>query len=200
MRAGHKTSAATRARLSEALKRHYATKPPRPDQAERDAARFWAKVDRRGPDECWLWKGPKIRRTEHYSQGHFYLRGRSVLAHRYALWGNEGPADMVAMHRCDVPLCCNPAHLVPGTQLQNNADMLAKGRTARGTKSGAHTKPERRRRGTDHGQSKLTDADVLEIRRRVAAGERRVVVAADFGIHVRNVSRIVSGEAWSHLK
>ena len=36
--------------------------------------------------------------------------------------------DAVLMHTCDVPNCFNPAHLVPGTQKQNVADQISKGR------------------------------------------------------------------------
>lgn len=45
-----------------------------------------------------------------------------------ALRDGELPADKVVMHTCDNPACINPEHLVVGTQVENMADMLAKGR------------------------------------------------------------------------
>ena len=38
------------------------------------------------------------------------------------------PDGVVLMHTCDNPACCNPHHLVPGTQADNLKDMAAKGR------------------------------------------------------------------------
>ena len=42
----------------------------------------------------------------------------------------HGVWPQVVMHSCDVPLCCNPSHLVGGTYADNNRDMAAKGRHA----------------------------------------------------------------------
>ena len=58
---------------------------------------------------------------------------------------------------------------------------------------------ESKRRGERNGQAKLTDDDVREIRRRVAAGALQKDVAAMFGVQKMQVSRIVRGERWSHV-
>lgn len=56
----------------------------------------------------------------------------SRLAHRAALADALGrPVDGLALHRCDNPPCINPAHLYEGTQQDNVADAVARGR-ARG--------------------------------------------------------------------
>jgi hypothetical protein len=83
-------------------------------------------VERRGPDECWLWTGTLS--SEGYGKfGHEY-------AHRIALQLSTGrllEKGEHACHRCDVRSCVNPAHLFAGTATDNNRDMIAKGRHKR---------------------------------------------------------------------
>lgn len=90
------------------------------------AERFWAKANVLGPDECWLWRASVTSR----GYGRFRLHGKSRGAHCVAWLLDRGPIPpgQLVLHRCDVPLCCNPAHLFLGTQGDNVADMDAKGR------------------------------------------------------------------------
>lgn len=96
--------------------------------AENFLERFWAKIDVRGPDECWEWTA-----TRHYKgYGEFRIvTSRSAKAHGVA-WilanTRDIPAGMVVCHRCDNPPCCNPGHLFLGTVGDNNRDRAAKGR------------------------------------------------------------------------
>jgi hypothetical protein len=92
-------------------------------------ARFWAGVDRRGPDECWLWQ----RRLKEFGHGQTNWHGKhSTSAHRVAWELTHGPIPegLWVLHRCDVPACCNPAHLFLGTHADNVRDMMAKRRHA----------------------------------------------------------------------
>jgi hypothetical protein len=52
--------------------------------------------------------------------------------------------------------------------------------------------------GTRNARAKLTDFDVLEIRRRYAMGETQYALAATFGVTQSNVSRLL-GKGWRHL-
>jgi hypothetical protein len=120
-------------------------------------------------------------------------RGRrgegTVLAHRLVWELKHGPIPpgMEVCHSCDNPPCCNEAHLFLGTHQDNVADMVAKDR-------GKHPK------GEVHGRAKLTEADVVEIRRRLAAGESQRKIAASFGITQGPVCCIKTGRTWKHLK
>src|SRR5438132_7769766 len=77
------------------------------------AERFWDKVDRRGPDECWLWLASD--NGAGYGQ---IARGSGTgmaLAHRvsYEFLVGPIPEGMTLDHLCRTPRCVNPAHLDP---------------------------------------------------------------------------------------
>ena len=128
---------------------------PTPTQVER----FWARVDRRGSDECWPWAGP--RRPKGYGLTDVF--GRTAQTHRiaYLLAMGHIPAGLFVCHRCDNPPCCNPAHLFVGSPKDNTWDMRRKGRG---------------------NAARLSPGDIQAIRNRVAAGELHRDVAAGYGL------------------
>ncbi len=149
---------------------------------------FWDRVDMTaGPEACWPWK---LSLKLGYGQAWGDLldgKGkRVVVASRLAWVTANGPIpdDLCVLHRCDNRACNNPAHLFLGTKADNTADMFAKGRN-------------RTTRGEERSNSKITRADVEEIRRRAAAGEPQIHIAPDFGLHHSHVSRIVRGKYWA---
>lgn len=78
---------------------------------------------------CWLWIG------EYQNSGYGILRsvgtskGRRS-AHRlsWELHHGEVAAGLWVLHKCDVKICVNPAHLYLGTAAQNSADAVARNR------------------------------------------------------------------------
>lgn len=88
--------------------------------------RFWAKVIKRGPDECWGWNGS----TDGHGYGQLRIDGRAFKAHRFSYELHNGPIPdgLDCLHKCDNPPCANPRHLFLGTHRDNMNDMTAKGR------------------------------------------------------------------------
>jgi hypothetical protein len=147
--------------------------------------RFWSKVDVRGDDECWMWQGTLHR------QGYGMLRwdDKQTFAHRvaYALTNGPIPAGLIICHSCDVPGCCNPAHLFLGTYKDNSQDRDRKGRAAD-------------RKGTRNGQAKITEEQVVFAMARMLTGrEEHQQIAAAFGVSKNAMSKIWLGRKWQHL-
>lgn len=157
------------------------------------ADRFWPKVAKKGPDDCWHWTGAKD------SKGYGQIRvsldkpntSRNLIAHRVAWELTNGPIPdgLVACHTCDTPSCVNPSHIFLGTIRDNALDMVSKGRDGHGDM-----------RGESHGCAKLTESDVIEIRRRYAAGGvSMTAIASEYGVHKTTIQQIVRRKHWTHI-
>lgn len=107
-------------------------KPGRPQNTEEI---LWSKVDKRGPDECWPWKGT----IEESGYGRTWINDKGYYAHRVIFnLANPGQIELASptnrkakgflMHLCDNRVCCNPAHLQVATIKENNNDCQEKGR------------------------------------------------------------------------
>lgn len=170
---------------------------------------FWSKVATSADDNaCWEWQHTRAKG----GYGVFVFRGRQYRAHRIALMLTRGSiADgLWALHGCDNPPCCNPAHLYPGDNLANVADRVQRGRGACGTKvyprrrlRGAehpmYQHPELAVRGSQHPNAKLSESGVAELRALYHAGERTLgEIAAQFSISPKSIRAIVRGRTWRH--
>ncbi|MGE5617840.1 MAG: HNH endonuclease [Sphingomonadaceae bacterium] len=160
--------------------------------------RFWSKVQK-SEDGCWVWNGT-IRQTGY---GTLKIGGRMVAAHRlaYDLVKGPIPEDMCVCHACDNRTCVRPDHLFIGTRADNNRDMRIKGRAARGERHGTHTHPERVPRGERAAKAKLTNRQVVEIRRLRATGEASYgSLARRYGVSHRAIKKAITGESWGHVE
>lgn len=148
--------------------------------------RFWPKVAKGGPGECWIWAGAKT----HKGYGMFRPGGSAAhhLAHRasYEMEVGPIPPGLYVMHKCDNPSCVRPDHLQTGTAWDNMQDKVQKGRG-------------RWLKGSEVGNAKLTESQVCEILRRLDCGEFQRVVAADFGVSQSAISHIRTGRGWRQL-
>lgn len=141
--------------------------------------RLWLKV--RKTDGCWLWTG----RVQSEGYGQMIADKRRRLCHHLS-WeihnGKPVPPGMKVLHSCDVPRCCNPAHLSLGTQRDNMRDMSAKGRSAKGKR-----------------RIKLTAEIATAIRKRHAEGVAMPVIAKEFKVGRGTVFLIVHRKTWKHV-
>lgn len=132
---------------------------------------------------CWEWTGTRDKR----GYGRLTVGNKPILAHRisWEVYKGKIPDGAQVLHRCDNPCCVRPSHLFLGDHDANMADKMAKKRHRFGT---SH--------GEDHGCSKLTEFQVLEIRGRKGSS---IKIAADYGVSGRTVREIRNRESWRHL-
>lgn len=170
-----------------------------------DAQWFWAKVERRGDDECW----PCLQVHKASGYGQLRYKRQQYKAHRvaYALtfgqieWGTgkKGAQGLLVLHRCDNRRCCNPKHLFLGTQKDNMLDCSQK---------------QRIQHGVTGNNTKLTLEQVAEIKRMQAAGRigkpgrgwsREVrsgeqmslaTVGKMFGVSGKTIEQLLRRRAW----
>jgi hypothetical protein len=145
--------------------------------------RFWKRVQKGGPDDCWPWHGAKSKD----GYGEVGVACTSTHAHRVAYELTHGPVGktykICILHTCDNPPCCNPAHLFAGTRKDNVADMVNKGRMA-----GAI--------GARNCKVVLTEAQVLEI---FASNESNVALGEAYDVAPTTISAIRNQRNWKHL-
>jgi hypothetical protein len=115
------------------------------------------------------------------------IRGMKTTTHRVAWELTYGPIpeNLHVCHRCDTPRCVNPLHLWLGTHAENLADMKAKGRAARGDRSGT---------------ARLDSQQVQIIKRllylgQCSAGELSVLL----GVSSTTIDAIRNQKSWRHV-
>ena len=153
-----------------------------------DENRFWSKVETGDIDECWEIVTMCLNRAGY---GEFSLNGKLIRAHRFSfqLFHNRLIQEgMCILHSCDNPLCVNPHHLTEGTQQENMTDKKNKGR-------GVQSKGEK------NGLSKLTEAQVKEIRAKYDKknGITTVQLALEYNVTNATIGYIIHRKIWKHI-
>lgn len=166
---------------------------------EKDIRRLWSKIERRRKNQCWPWKA-KARLQTGYGVLKFKT-GQQVVASRLVCFLAHGPAPEGkphALHSCDNPSCCNPAHLRWGSQHDNVLDAIERNRASPPPRN-AHYRKHNPRRGEDVSNSKLTEPIVREIWRLHLEGRNASEIATSVGHTVAAVYDVCRGRSWRHL-
>jgi hypothetical protein len=145
--------------------------------------KFWSLIEVKGPDECWPWKG-KLNR-DGYAQ--WYWKGQLRMVHHVAFQIHNhcffprgtrktGSGGIVIRHNCDNPPCCNPHHLLKGTQLDNVRDKFERGRNCKWWK--------------------VSEEMVKQIKKKFSSGKwTKKEIGDEYGIHPSWVGRILTKHA-----
>lgn len=174
---------------------------------EKDAERFWKKVERGRKNQCWPWKASRTPA----GYGQFGVQGRIMGAHRVAFYLEYGYWPEVARHKCDNPVCCNPYHIIDGTQAENVQDMMERGRWRApgfGASQPVYTpvpdrpaepvtglRPRHATMGELHPQAVLSDSAIRYIREKYANDEMSQTALADkFGVTQVWIGQVCRGE------
>jgi hypothetical protein len=102
----------------------------------------------------------------------------------YTLYKGEIPEGMFVRHKCDNPSCINPDHLELGTPAENSKDMVERNRSLKGSSSP---------------QAKLTEEDVLQIRRK-AKNTHYKEIAQEYSVNEYTIRMIIYGKIWKHVE
>lgn len=134
-------------------------------------------------DGCWVWIGAKANT----GYGYITHKGKILNSHRLSWKVNIGeiPPGMSVLHKCDNRICVRPDHLFLGTITDNMADKTKKGRQLKGTQM--HS-------------SKLTDEDVINIRKQYVPWKVSLTtLGKKYGVHHTTILDVLHGESWKHI-
>lgn len=131
---------------------------------------------------CWIWQG----RTKQDGYGSCTFEGKEQKVHRvsYKVFKGDIGENLLVLHSCHKPLCINPDHLRLGTAQDNAYDTIA---------------VNHQRKGEGVGTSKLTEQQVLEIRRLREEGMTQIAIAKRFNVNQTLVGFIVRRVRWKHI-
>lgn len=115
--------------------------------------------------------------------GKMPIDGVDTGAHRVAFEVVNGPIPdgLVVRHKCDNPPCINPLHLELGTHGDNGQDKATRDRSTH---------------GEGNPGAKLTEPQVIQIRKLLRSGIQQREIAERFGVGQSTISRIKKGTHW----
>jgi hypothetical protein len=132
---------------------------------------------------CWLWIGEtnKTGYAKIKTPINGIVKNLRVTKIMYEQYIGPVPDGLFLLHKCDTPSCVNPYHMFTGKHKENNHDCIKKKRNNIGQKNG---------------QAKLTNEQIINIRKDVRPQR---IIAKDYGVSHQNISRIKGFKQWKHI-
>ena len=139
------------------------------------------------PNGCIEWNNAKNAA----GYGVIRINHKNYLVHRFLYQLTHGKIDdnLLVCHECDNPPCANPEHLFLGTHKENTDDMLEKERESKSP----------RNTGENHGKSKLTEQDIINIRKLYRDGNTQIEISKIYSVSNMCISHIVNNKRWKHM-
>ena len=135
---------------------------------------------------CWEYQGCIERKG--YGTAKIQLDGvaGNYRVHRLAYFHRHkvDPKHLLVCHHCDNPSCINPDHLYIGTDADNKRDVVERGR----------------QKGSSNNFSRLTEENVIDIKKRIAKKEKYVSIAESYGVKYGAIADIAVGRNWKHVQ
>jgi hypothetical protein len=142
--------------------------------------RFWKSVKK--TETCWNWTGSFDTR----GYGQIVVCGTLHSTHRiaYILYHGRIPGKLHILHSCDNRACIKREHLRAGTDEENRLEKIAK---------------KRHDFGENHAKAKLTEVQVLEIRKKHSHGTGVMLLSKEYDVHWNTIHAIISRKTWRHI-
>ena len=154
--------------------------------------RFMKYVDKQ-PSGCWLWTGTQSNHSKHgqfaiptkvtTEEGTrltvYRMRGAHIISHE--LFIGPVPEGFEVVRTCFNRLCVSPEHVRAVTH-QGRQDLVVEA--------------GRQPKGEGHGGARLTEKDVLEIRRSSTVAGK---LGKLFGVSRQHITRIKNRSCWKHI-
>ncbi len=146
---------------------------------------FWKRCIAIPESGCLIWEGC----ADSHGYGQIRFEGKMKLAHRLSWEFTYGaiPNELHVLHHCDTPLCINPRHLFLGTNKDNVADMMKKGKSKLNKRCGKEAIT----------RAKLTEGQVRAISR---VGDSTLCqISRKYNVSAATISLIKNKKIWRHL-
>jgi len=146
---------------------------------------FLHKVDIGSPSTCWPWLG-SLKDCGHGSWAYnCYRKGTRIASREVFRLFKENPDEYFVCHSCGNAKCCNPDHLYLGTAKENQQDRVKHNTSNRGSKCGT---------------AKLTEKDVIEIKKLILQKVKLIIIAAKYNVSESTIKAIKQKRNWAHIE